>query len=89
MPQRKLALKALRKTRKHRIHNLIIKTTLKKTVKGFMRLVQEKKTDEARAQLKVLYKKFDKATKVNLLHKNTAARRKARFTRLFQTISQP
>jgi len=86
VPQRKSGLKELRKNRRNRMHNLDIKTDLRKTIKGFIRAVEGKKGDEARAQLKIVYKKLDKAAKRHILHPNTAARRKSRLTRLAGSI---
>ncbi len=63
------------------MHNLDIKTDLKKTTKKFLKSVEEKNAQEAQSGLKVLYKKLDKATKRNLLHKNTVARRKSKFSK--------
>lgn len=81
MPQRKCAVKDLKQNRKHQMHNLDLKTDLKKTVKEF---VEAAKTDAQKAAplLCVLYKKIDKATKRNLFKKNTASRRKAYFAKL-------
>ena len=88
VPQRKSGIKALRVTKKRRLHNLDIKTDLKKTIKNFQQLVTDKKIDEARAALKLVYKKVDKAAKRNIIHKNTAARRKSHFSKLLQTITK-
>ena len=82
MPQRRNAIKALRINRKNRLLNLDIKTDLRKTIKKYLSLVSQKNIDEAISQLKVVFKKIDKAAKRNVLHKNTAARRKARFSKL-------
>lgn len=68
------------------MHNLDIRSDLKRTIKGFLSLVQNKKKDEAQTALKSLFKKIDKAAKENVLHKNTASRRKARFSRTLTTI---
>lgn len=81
MPQRRCAIKELRKNRKRRLHNLDIKTDLKKTIKSFVAAVNEKNTEKAESGLKLVYKKLDKAAKTNILHKNTASRRKAHFSR--------
>ena len=64
------------------MHNLDIKTDLKKTVKKFLVSVEEKNIEKAQSDLKLLYKKFDKAAKRNILHKNTAAHRKSKFSKL-------
>ena len=87
MPQRRTAIKALRINQQRRLANLDIKTDLKKTVKKFQALVTAKKAPEAKEALKLLYKKFDKAAKRNILHENTAARRKSRFSKLLLTIA--
>ena len=82
MPQRRTAIKDLRKNYKHQMHNMDIKTDIKKTIKLFVAAAEEKKTDEAGALLKTVYKKIDKATKRNLLHRKTASRRKSKFARM-------
>lgn len=81
MPQRRTAIKELRKNHTRRMQNLNIKTDLKKTLKTFISTVQ---TDKAKGPelLNTLYKKMDKAAKRNVMHKKTAARRKSRFAKL-------
>ena len=80
MPQRRTAIKDLRKAHTKHLHNLQIKTDLKKTIKKFTVAANDKKTDAVEL-LKEIYKKFDKAAKRNVMHKKTAARRKSRFAR--------
>jgi len=80
MPQRRTAIKDLRKAHTKHLHNLQIKTDLKKAVKKFLTSATAKKED-AQALLKEIYKKFDKAANRHVLHKKTAARRKSRFAR--------
>jgi len=84
MPQRRTAIKDLRKSHTRHLQNLQIKTDLKKTVKKFSTAIADKKTDAAEL-LKEVYKKFDKAAKRKVMHKKTAARRKARFARELAT----
>ena len=81
MPQRRTAIKDLRKNRTRHMHNLDIKTDLKKTLKQFTLTVSTKK-DGAAELLKNVYKKIDKAAKRNVIHKKTAARRKSKFAKL-------
>ena len=81
MPQRRAGIKDLRKNRSRRMHNLDIKTDLRKTTKKFLASVEEKNTEESQSNLRLLYKKLDKAAKHNILHKNTVARRKSKFSR--------
>ena len=87
MPQRRNAIKALRITRRKTLANLDIKTDLRKTLKKFRTLIQQKNKNEAQSILNTVYKKLDKAAKRNILHKNTAARRKSTFSRLVKSIA--
>ncbi|HOD11943.1 MAG TPA: 30S ribosomal protein S20 [Candidatus Omnitrophota bacterium] len=82
MPQRRSGIQELRLTHKRRLHNLDIKTELRKTVKSFTTAIEAKKTQEAKSLLTAVYKKIDKAAKVGLLKKNTASRRKSYYSRL-------
>ena len=82
MPQRKSGIKELRKNRARQMHNLDIKTDLKKTIKKFLKSVEDKNSTEAQSNLKLVYKKLDKAAKRNIMPKNTASRRKSRFSKL-------
>ena len=81
MPQRKNAVKALKQNRVHQMRNLDAKSALRKTIKAFNEAVAAG-PDEARKLLPGLYKSLDKAAKRNLLPKNTASRRKARYAKL-------
>jgi len=87
LPQRKAGIKDLKKNRTRQMHNLDIKTTLKKTTKKFLVSVEEKNIPEAQTNLNLLYKKLDKATKINILEKNTVSRRKSKYSRMLKSIS--
>ena len=87
MPQRRSGIQELRLTRKKRLHNLDIKTDLKKTIKSFLAAVEEKNVAQAKTLLTTVYKKIDKAAKRNLLQANTAARRKSHFSKLLTSIA--
>lgn len=69
------------------MRNLDVKTELKKTIKKFLVSVTSNNKPEAETQLKVVYKKLDKAAKRNLIHKNTAARRKSRFSTMANKLA--
>lgn len=69
------------------MQNLDVRTDLRKTIKKFLLSVATKNKQEAGTALKVVYKKIDKAAKRNVMHKNTAARRKSRYSRLLATLS--
>lgn len=87
MPQRYSGVKELRKSQKRRLHNLDIKTDLKKTIKSFVSSVENNKKDEAASNLNTVYKKLDKAAKRNVLTRNTASRRKAKFSRILAKLT--
>lgn len=81
MPQRKCALKRLRVDKKKRIHNLKLKTELKKNIKKFVSLIASKKFDEAKNFFPKLIAKVDRSAAKGIIHRNTAARKKAQFSR--------
>lgn len=87
MPQRKTALKRLRVDRKKHLHNLKIKTGLKKTIKKFLALVSAKNIEEAKQSFKEVIIKLDKAVHKGIVHKNTAARKKSRFSKKLAHIA--
>ena len=87
MPQRRAGIKDLRKNHTRRMHNLDIKTDLKKTTKKFLASVEEKNAEEAQSNLRLLYKKLDKAAKRNILHKNTASHRKSKFSKQLANLA--
>ena len=87
MPQRRTSIKALRQTEKRKLHNLDIKTDLRKTIKKFLASVSSKNATEAQTNLKLVFKKLDKAAKRNIMHKNTAAHRKSRFSKLVKSLA--
>lgn len=87
MPQRRNAIKELRKNRRQHLHNLDIKTDLKKTIKKFLTAAAEKK-ENSKDLLKEIYKKLDKAAKRHVLHKKTAARRKSHFAKSLASAKQ-
>ena len=83
MPQRKTSVKDLKKSRVRQMHNLDIKSDLRKTIKAFTSTVATK-PEEASKLLATVYKKIDKAAKRNIFSKNTASRRKAHFAKLLK-----
>ena len=82
MPVTKSAKKALSQSLKRREVNQKYKTDMKVATKVFLKKIEKgeklKETD-----LSTVYAKIDKAQKKNLLHKKTAARRKALVARRF------
>ena len=82
LPQRRTSIKSLIQDQKRHLHNLDLRTDLRKTIKKFLTTVSAKNASEAQNLLKTVFKKLDKAAKRNIIHKNTASRRKSRFSKL-------
>jgi len=81
VPQRKTSVKDLKKSRARQMHNLDVKSDLRKTIKAFVAATAAD-AKEAAKLLPGVYKKIDKAAKRNIMHKKTASRRKARYAKL-------
>jgi len=82
MPITKSAKKALRQNIKRRTRNLVYIKKIKGLIKEVRSLVLGKKIEEAKKLLPQVYKTLDKAAKVGVIKKNTAARKKSRITGL-------
>lgn len=87
MPITKSAKRALRESLKKRVHNLFYKKKIKTLVKKLYSFVLEKKTEEAKKILPIVYKLLDKAAKEKVIKKNTAARRKSRLAKFLNRKS--
>lgn len=81
MPITKSAEKALRQNIRRKKRNIQKKIDLKSVIKQFKKLVAEKKKEESQKQLSQVFKKLDKAAKINLIKKNTASRLKSRLSK--------
>lgn len=78
----KSAKKAYRQNLKRRAVNLKRKTELKKVIKDYKKAVASGNQEEAKNQLSAVYKKLDKAAKVNLIKRNKSSRLKSRLSAL-------
>ncbi|MBM3251436.1 MAG: 30S ribosomal protein S20 [Candidatus Omnitrophica bacterium] len=87
LPQRKSGLKRLRVDKKKHLHNLKLKDDLKKTIKKFQSLIGNKKLEEAKDFFRTLVSKIDKSAAKGIIHKNTAARKKSKFSRQLKGIA--
>ena len=80
MPITSSAIKALRASKKKKVYNTRRKDAISEVVKKIKKLVSEKNIKDAEALIATAYKAIDKACKTNLLHKNTASRKKSRLS---------
>ena len=81
MPITKSAKKALRQNIRRRLKNLKRKAELKAVIKQYKKLIAAAEKEKAKEYLSQVYKKLDKAAKVNLIKKNKAARLKSRLSK--------
>jgi small subunit ribosomal protein S20 len=88
MPIKKSAKKALRQSLKRRAQNLVYKRKIKKLIKEIREFASEKKIKEAKNLLPQIYKILDKAAKIGVIKKNTAARKKSRLTKLIDKLKK-
>jgi small subunit ribosomal protein S20 len=82
MPITKAAKKAHSRSLKLQKRNYDMKLRMKMAIKKFMKNIS-KGVSVAETELHALYKYIDKACKVGVLKKQTAARRKSRVTKIF------
>jgi len=84
MPITTSAKKALRQAKRRQVKNLLRKRAIGGVVRKIKKLVAEGKQSEALAMLPQAYKALDKAAKTNVIHKNTASRKKSRLTKFIK-----
>jgi small subunit ribosomal protein S20 len=81
------AQKRHRQSEERRLRNKSVKSSVRTSVKKFVALAQKKEVNEASVALKLMIKKIDTAAQKGIIKKNTAARKKSRMQRLFNTIA--
>jgi small subunit ribosomal protein S20 len=81
MPRTKSAKKALRQNIRRRQRNLRRKSELKNVIKQYQKLITLGEKEKAQEYLSLVYKKLDKAAKVNLIKNNKARRLKSKFSK--------
>lgn len=83
MPIKKAAFKAMRTGRKKHTRNISVKSELKTRTKKVEELFSSGKLEQAKAALRELTSKLDRAASKGIIHKNTASRKKSRLMRRF------
>ena len=81
MPRRRTSIKKSRVDKRKHLRNIRVTQKLKKTLKKFQALLSSKKAGEAKEFLKKVFSELDKAAKKEILHPNTANRKKSRLAR--------
>ena len=85
------AAKRHRQSEERRLRNKAVKSSVRTSAKKFVVLAQKAgrnptETGDAETALKDMIKKIDTAAQKGIIKKNTAARKKSRMQRLFNSI---
>ncbi|HSR51986.1 MAG TPA: 30S ribosomal protein S20 [Acidobacteriota bacterium] len=86
MPNIKSAAKRMRQERVRRARNKIRRRQMRTAIRRFRDMLQEKQLTEAREFLPTVYSEIDKKARKGVIHKNAAARYKARLTKRLQQL---
>ena len=81
------AEKRERQNVKRRIHNRMIKSSVRTQIKKFDAAVQAKDKDAAKVAMDLSFKLLDSAASKGVLHKNTASRKKSRLYKAFAKLA--
>lgn len=87
MPNIKSAKKRVLVTKTKTLQNKMFKTQLKTDIKKFEAAVEAGDKALATEAYKVAVKKVDQAVAHNILHKNTAAHKKSKFTKKLNAMA--
>ncbi len=83
MPVTKSAKKRMRQTVTRTARNRRVKSTVKTAMRRFEEAIRGGDVELARTRLIAAVRRIDQAAARGVLHKNNAARKKSRLTRLF------
>ena len=89
MPNTKSAKKAMKVSEKKRSRNRRYSAITKESVKALEALLASEKKDAKKIEeaLSLVYSRIDTLEKKNILHKNTAARRKSSFAKMVKSAN--
>ncbi|MCF7907941.1 MAG: 30S ribosomal protein S20 [Candidatus Omnitrophica bacterium] len=82
MPQRRAAKKDLRQSKKRYHRNLAVKRNIRVALKTLKKSLEEKDSKARAKALEKICKLLDKAVSSNVIHKNKAANKKSRLSKL-------
>ena len=81
------AEKRERQNVKRRMHNRMIKSSVRTQIKKFDAAVQAKDKDAAKTAMDLSFKLLDSAASKGVLHKNIASRKKSRLYKAFAKLA--
>ncbi len=80
MPNKKNAIKELRKVKKRTVTNLRKKRSIKSLAKDILKAIENGEIEKAQKLFPAFQKQVDKAAKTNVIKKNNASRKKSRLS---------
>ena len=83
MPNIRSAAKRARQNIKREMLNRRVKSMLKTSIRRFEESLQNGDHEDAKAKLHAAVRQIDKAAAKGILHRNNAARKKSRLSRLY------
>ena len=88
MPIKRAAMKSLRSDKKKHDTNQSAKSKIKTLKKTIVNQIEKKDTENIQKSLKTYCSNVDKAASKGILHKKTAARKKARISRKISSLTK-
>ncbi len=90
MPQHKSAEKRVRQSKRRNAYNKLHKAEMKSLIKTVKKIVAAKGSpEEANKALSATFKKLDKMATKGIIHKNNAANKKSKLTKLVKSLTTP
>lgn len=83
----KSAIKRANKAKVRALRNRAAKSNIKTTIKRFEEAVNNNNVEDAKVLLTKAIKTIDKAASNGILHKNNAANKKSRLTKLYNKLA--
>jgi len=87
MPQKRAALKEMRKSKGRRARNAGIKSELHTLIRKLESFIAEKKTDEAKNYLRAVSAGLQRAARKGVIHPNKASRKISRLSKKTSRIT--
>ncbi len=87
LPNIKSAKKRVKVIAAKTLQNKMVKSQLRTTIKKYLAAVESGNKENAMAAYRAAVKKVDQAASRGIIHKNAAAHKKSRFTKLFNEMN--
>lgn len=87
MPTSASAKKRVRQSEKRRLRNRSVRSNLRSNFRKVLEAIEAKDADAATKAYREMESRIDKAARKGVIHKNTAARKKARLAKRLQAIT--